>query len=84
MLNLARLQKIHSAIARVQDRDKCILAQKDNCILEVILPLSSALLRSQWEYGTQFWGPQYTKAWPVETSPEEGHRNGQRAEAPLL
>jgi len=49
---------------------------------EGIVPFYSALMRPPVEYYIQAWGPQHRKE--VGVCPEEGRKDAQRAEAPLL
>lgn len=64
--------------------------QKANCITpvssSVIFPLYSPLVRPPPEYSIHLWDPQYRKGMngPARVDPEKGHKNYQKAGAPLL
>ena len=82
---------------KLNTSQQCALAaQKANCILgctnrgvasrsrEVIVPLCSAFVRFHLECCILVWGPQHKNDVAVREVPEEGHKDDQRAGAPLL
>jgi len=62
----------------------CIKSSVASRSMEGILSPCSALGRPHLESCVQLWSPQHERHGPVGAGPEEGHKNGQRAGAPLL
>ncbi|KAK4832450.1 hypothetical protein QYF61_023174 [Mycteria americana] len=70
-------QKANHILGRI----KSSLASRSR---EVILPLCSALVRPHLEFCVQPWGAQHRKDRDLLGSPEEGHKDDQKAGTPLL